>query len=527
AFSASAIPQLKSESDYNRCKSQELIMSCAVLLFVLLIRLISEAYADNVPLIETSNGWLQGTLKKSYAGRTFASFEGVPFAAPPIGELRFEAPQEPHNWTGTWIADTTHKCLQSYKSPKELGAAGEEDCLYVNVYVPRTNPNPLDNLNVLVHIHGGAWMLGSGDFYAGPDYLMDEEVILVTINYRLGPFGFLSTEDEVQPGNNGLKDQVQSLKWIQKNIKYFGGNPDSVTITGMSAGGASVHYLYLSHLSRGLFHRGISQSGTAINPWALQEASLDKAKRLAALMGCPTTNSKEIIKCLKLRNGNQIAEVVTTFLVYDGFPFSPFGPVVEVEHEGAFLTEHPYKLLTEGKIADLPWITSVTEREGIYPGAFFGNQMDQLDREFEQIAPHVLDYNYTLSEAEKASITQKIRKHYFKESINLHDFITLCGDRHFKVEADIAARLQTRANKSPVYFYVLGYRGQRSFSEIFLGTKHDIGPSHADDVIYYLKTFLASSKLTESDEEMKSIYMQWILSFSNDSKPKIKNVEWE
>ncbi|KAI4457910.1 carboxylic ester hydrolase [Holotrichia oblita] len=385
------------------------------------------------------------------------------------------APQEVSNWTGTWIADMKHKCLQSYKSSKELGAAGEEDCLYLNIYVPRTNLSSSDNLNILIHLHGGAWMLGSGDFYAGPEYLMDEEVIFITINYRLGPFGFLSTEDEVQPGNNGLKDQLQALIWIQKNIKYFGGNPDSVTLTGMSAGGASVHYHYLSPLSRGLFHRGISQSGTALSPWAIQEASLDKAKRLAVLMGCPTRSSREIVDCLKVRNGNQIAEAVKNFFVYEAVPFSPFGPVVEIDHKGAFLTEHPYTMLVNGQIADIPWITSVTEREGIYPAAFFADQMDQVDKEFEEIALHVLDFNYTISEIEKASISKKIKGYYFKESVNLQDFISLCGDRLFKIEADIAAKLQVASNKSPVYFYIMGYRGQHSFSEIFLGTPDDIG----------------------------------------------------
>lgn len=101
----------------------------------------------------------------------------------------------------------------------------------------------------------------------------------------------------------------------------------------------------------------------------MQEASLDKAKRLAVLMGCPSQSSRELVDCLKLRNGNQIAEAVTNFFVYDAIPFSPFGPVVEVNHKGAFLTEHPYNLLVDGKIADLPWITSVTESEGIYPAA--------------------------------------------------------------------------------------------------------------------------------------------------------------
>lgn len=173
----------------------------------------------------------------------------------------------------------------------------------------------------------------------------------------------------MQPGNNGMKDQVQALRWIKENVQYFGGNPKSITLTGMSAGGSSVHYHFLSPLSKGLFHKGISQSGTALNPWALQEAGLDKAKRLSVLMGCPESDSRQIIDCLKSRNAYQIIEVTKEFMVHDGHPFSPFGPIVEIPHEGAFIQEHPYKMMVEGKMADLPWITSVTEREGIYPGA--------------------------------------------------------------------------------------------------------------------------------------------------------------
>lgn len=119
----------------------------------------------------------------------------------------------------------------------------------------------------------------------------------------------------------------------------------------------------------GLFHRGISQSGTALDPWAFQEAGLDKAKRLAALAGCPTETSREIITCLKSRSARSIFEVLKEFFVYDGFPFSPFAPVVEKDHEGAFISEHPHKLLSKHKVADVPWITSVTEDDGIYPAA--------------------------------------------------------------------------------------------------------------------------------------------------------------
>lgn len=107
------------------------------------------------------------------------------------------------------------------------------------------------NKDVSIHIHGGAFMFGSGDRYK-PDYLMDhDDIIYVSFNYRLGPLGFLSTGDSIVPGNNGLKDQVAALSWVQRNIVAFGGDPSKVTITGLSAGGASVHYMYLSPLSHG------------------------------------------------------------------------------------------------------------------------------------------------------------------------------------------------------------------------------------------------------------------------------------
>lgn len=117
--------------------------------------------------------------------------------------------------------------------------------------MPTKEIDPNDNFDVVVHIHGGAFMMGSPKLYAGPDYIMDEDVIFVTMNYRLGILGFLSTADKVVPGNNGLKDQVLALEWIRDNIEAFGGNPESVTLTGLFSGGSSVHYHYLSPMSRG------------------------------------------------------------------------------------------------------------------------------------------------------------------------------------------------------------------------------------------------------------------------------------
>jgi bile salt-stimulated lipase len=199
-----------------------------------------------------------------------------------------------------------------------------------------------------------------------PEFLMDRDVIFITFNYRLGILGFLSTEDDVVPGNNGLKDQVMALRWVQNHITSFGGNPDSVTLTGLSAGGSSVHFHYFSEMSKGLFHRGFSQSGVALNSFSLQEDALKKAQRLADAVGCPSTPTQALVDCLKQRHHTQILEKVPLFFGYSFLPFAPFAPVVE-KGSKPFLSEHPYSLLTKGKINDVPWISSNTAHEGIFP----------------------------------------------------------------------------------------------------------------------------------------------------------------
>jgi bile salt-stimulated lipase len=255
------------------------------------------------------------------------------------------------------------------KNSSKLSAlVGQEDCLYVNVYVPRPNPNPQEKLDVIVHIHGGSFVFGNSHSYAHPEFMMDHDVIFVSLNYRLGMFGFLSTEDDVVSGNNGLKDQVLALKWVQSNIASFGGNPKSVTLTGLSAGGSSVHLHYLSHMSKGLFHRGFSQSGIALNPWVLQEQPLAKAKLLGDAVGCPTTSSEVLVQCLRKRNYKHLITKMPIFYGYLFTPYAPFSPVIE-KGSNPFLSESPYELIAKGQVEDLPWIVSNTAHEGMLPGA--------------------------------------------------------------------------------------------------------------------------------------------------------------
>lgn len=153
-----------------------------------------------------------------------------------------------------------------------------------------------------------------------PEHFLDHDIVLVTGNYRLGPLGFLSTEDENSSGNFGLKDQMTILEWVQKNIEKFHGDGHSVTIFGESAGGASVNYHMISPISRGLFHRAISQSGTLMNQWsdpARKGLAKMRAIRLADIVGCPIsgTTMKKMVECLRGVSAEKITMAMLKFQV--------------------------------------------------------------------------------------------------------------------------------------------------------------------------------------------------------------------
>jgi carboxylesterase type B len=175
--------------------------------------------------LEIKDGKILGRYITSERGKIVKAFMGIPYAQPPVGELRFKAPQKVQAWEG--IKRTQYDgnvCM------KNLSPFGDEDCLYLNVYVPA---EITEKMSVMVWIHGGGWAFGDGSLVNnGPEYILENGVILVSINYRLGPLGFLSTENGDAQGNFGLKDQQMALQWIQENIEFFGGDKNGVTIWG-------------------------------------------------------------------------------------------------------------------------------------------------------------------------------------------------------------------------------------------------------------------------------------------------------
>jgi bile salt-stimulated lipase len=489
--------------------------------FVILVLMCVCHGHDERPVVITSLGKIRGYLKTSHDGRKFSAFEGVPFAKPPIGSRRFEEPEPPEPWSGVLEANNPTECAQTGMMQPNV-VQGDEDCLHINVYVPRENVNPQEKLDVVVHIHGGAYMYGNGTMYSRPEFLMDRDVIFVTFNYRLGILGFLSTEDDVVPGNNGLKDQVMALRWVQNHIASFGGNPGSVTLTGLSAGGSSVHFHYFSEMSKGLFHRGLSQSGVALNSFSLQEDALTKAQRLADAVGCPSIPTQALVDCLKQRHHTQILEKVPLFFGYSFLPFAPFAPVVE-KGSKPFLSEHPYSLLTKGKINDVPWISSNTAHEGIFPTMLFENDLDNIATNWESLAPVLLDFNDTLAPSLWKDAAQKIREFYLGQDQNGFDqnkdkLLKMFSDRIFLVDAEISVRMQARASSSPVYYYYFSYPGDNNEAKLV---------SHGADAKYFFGSVFVPGPLTSDELKMKDIVVDMLVSYAKTSVPLIEGVKWD
>ena len=256
-----------------------------MLAWLVLAVVLGACAGQEVPRVETPFGTYLGKERQAPRkhDKKFFAFEGIPYAKPPIGDLRFRNPLPVGPLDKPFEAFTTPpECLQ-WDHLRERGVVGSEDCLYLNVYTNRIPPPPTyaNTQPTLVFLHAGTYTAGSGaDGLFQPDYLVETDITVVTISHRLGPLGFLCTEDAEAPGNVGLRDQLLALEWVRDNIRYFGGMNDSVTVMGSGAGGSSAHLLTLTPLIRAddtnpnefsLLHRIISHSGTAYTPGVLHK----------------------------------------------------------------------------------------------------------------------------------------------------------------------------------------------------------------------------------------------------------------
>ncbi|KAJ0176436.1 hypothetical protein K1T71_007615 [Dendrolimus kikuchii] len=500
-------------------------------LFILSSLAISNATQGPNPVVRVIYGVLEGSWKVSNDGRSYASFEGIPYARPPVGKYRFREPQNLKPWTGIWDATKMLSVCMQY-DPFYQTVTGSENCLFLNVYTPK--PTPAANLPVMVFIHGGAFLYGHSGVY-DPSYLMDWDMVVVTLNYRLGPIGFLSTGDEVSPGNFGLKDQSMALHWVKNNILMFGGNPDSITLTGSSAGGASVHYHYLSQLSRGTFNRGMAFSGSAFAPWTHATKPAQKAKSLAGIVGCPTTTSREMVDCLKYRPADVIVNAQIEMFGWWVHLFTPFLPVVEALNvKEPFLNQYPYHAALAGALQNLSLITSVTSEEGLYPAAAYQAVpvlLQDLEDNWEELASNIFEYNDTLPVNRRPEVAAKIKQQYLGGrpvgQDTFAELVQALGDRHFVVDVGKLAYIHALKTNQPTYLYKYAFRGNVSLSNLITGNDENYGVSHADDLIHIFK-FSGLSMKSPEDKAMMEELINMIYSYSTTGKPKFSNkgCEW-
>ncbi len=412
--------------------------------------------------IHTANGPVSGIAGANPAVRVF---KGIPFAAPPVGELRWKAPKAAPNWEGVRKAEEFAPiCMQrgGGVGGARNNAKMSEDCLYLNVYTAANSAK--EKRPVMVWIHGGALTSGAGSLYDG-EALAKKGVVVVTVNYRLGIFGFFAhpeltkESDTHSSGNYGLLDQIQALEWVQKNIAAFGGDPKRVTIFGESAGSWSVNYLTATPLAHGLFQRAIGESGGEFAP-ARKLADLEQA---GAKLG--QSMNAAGIAALRAKSSDDLMK-------------AQFQTAANVD--GWFLPQDVYTIYASGKQSDVPTIIGSNNDEGTM---FTRNTTvaafrETAQRRFGADADTYLKI-YPASNDQEA----------------LNAAAAAMRDQTFGWEMRTWAREQTKTGKSKVYMYY--------FSRVPPGENRAKGAFHGSEISYVFGNLLMAPFATGANEQAR------------------------
>lgn len=415
-------------------------------------------------------------------------------------DFRFQAPLPPPSWEGVFRAvNEINVCPQASTIS---GVKGSEDCLKINVYVPALAKRPLP---VMVFIHGGAFIMGdSGKLLYAPNFLIKQDIIVATFNYRLGPFGFLCLGIKEAPGNAGLKDQIAALRWIKKNIAAFGGDPDNVTIFGQSAGATSVSLLLASEATNGLFKRAIVQSGSGIASWALNRDPVWVASLITKELGYETNNPKEIYDIL--------SKLPFEVLVKTN-PTRPLGiyldtelihlPCIEkdIPGEEAALTDLPYNLLMK-KPKNVSVIYGSTSNEGLF---IISKDTEETVAERDKRYLFASDVEFP-SEVIAETENTKARELYFgKERMSLKNLMnvsSLIGHLYFEVPPILETEIALKNTDAAIYNYHFNYNGGRNFLKYLLGYQNEPGACHFDEMLYLFNGNIWPFPIKQKDQQM-------------------------
>ena len=441
------------------------------------------ALIDHRAVVETARKSYRG-LRREIKSKLLFEFRGVKYGeAKRFGKPSPEIKESRGMKQVTDASTFGPACLQFVIPGYNSYLNFSEDCLFLNIYVPETL-QPSEAKPVMIWIHGGGYLMGAGNMYDGSYLALRGDVIVVTMNYRLGPFGFLSTGNVYCLGNYGLWDQQLAIQWTRDNIAYFGGNPGAITLFGESAGASSVGLQAVSTLNAGLFHRVIMQSGVMMAPWAVEKDPLSYAVLLGERLNCTGTNHnraighKSMVDCISSLDAATIQNAVDSLPVTSLLFTSHFAPVVD----GDFIRDLPSNLLSNTNSAsfdlyrNIDVMVGTTNNEG---SVFVNLNLPAFQKElgfnvtngipfrilYEKLAPLIATEYY----AGFADVAMAIYERY-NESEKFADLtvesmriLEVLGDLEFVAPAMKALNMHTKAGNSSTYQYLFSNEPEHEY----------------------------------------------------------------
>lgn len=479
--------------------------------------------------IELAPGTTITGLKKD----GFDLFQGVPYAQPPVGNLRFRAPLPAPLWSGNRLALTPRLFCWQVDPQLFIPPSGTEDCLYMNIYRPN-KVRPTQPLNVIVFIHGGGFYGGTNlALLYGGDYMMEtQDVLFITIAYRTNVFGFLATGDEASPGNYGLKDTTMALRWVRQNIAAFGGDPEKVTLMGQSAGSVAVNMHLMSNHSRGLYKNAYMVSGLASRSWAEPlddpRGYMNRHARALGIDSPETMTSGDLVARFRELPAKKLTAALAKLYEWDLLPVPNYLPAVEPEGSpDPFLTVHPRVGMERGLIQQVPIMNSIVPNGDAFnfvqPLVRLLNNQKEFNKRVYELMPVMLQMDQ--DHPNITYIVDRIRFEYFGPTgqitkANLESALRLGTDYFFGRPFFESMEQLERASDRPVYGHYFNYRGRKSLS-LFLGrSPRDYGVIHVDDLIYLMRIrILFPVQLIGADVAAKDYYKAQILNFVKNDNP--------
>ncbi|XP_062411968.1 neuroligin-1 [Sardina pilchardus] len=560
-----------------------------VLGFALQALLVAAQKLDETdPLVTTAYGRVRG-FKKELNNEILGpviQFLGVPYAAPPTGERRFQPPEPPIPWSDirnatqfgpvcpqnilegrlpdvmlpVWFTNSL-EVVSSYVQDQS------EDCLFLNIYVPTEDVKriskecarkpgkkicrkggPLtkkqsDDLGdndgaedediresgspkpVMVFIHGGSYMEGTGNMFDGSILASYGNVIVITVNYRLGVLGFLSTGDQAAKGNYGLLDQIQALRWTSENIAFFGGDPLRITVFGSGAGASCVNLLTLSHYSegnrwsnstKGLFQRAIAQSGSALSSWAVSFQPAKYARMLAKKVGCNLKDTVDLVECLQRKHYKELVDQDIQPARYH----IAFGPVID----GDVIPDDPQILMEQGEFLNYDIMLGVNQGEGLkFVELIVDNENGVQANDFDYAVSSFVDDLYGYPEGK--DILRETIKFMYTDWADRHNpetrrktLLALFTDHQWVAPAVATADLHSSFG-SPTYFYAFYHHCQTEQVPPWADA------AHGDEIPYVFglpmigPTELFPCNFSKNDVMLSAVVMTYWTNFAKTGDP--------